>query len=224
MASVANPAERIRVVVADDHAVVRAGLRSLLQSQRDMMVVGEASDSKELLACVRAVQPDVIVTDLRMPGGGVLETIAAARRETQTIGIVVFSAFDDSVEAALALRAGASGYVLKQAPEARLLDAIRGARLGRRFVDEPLASRVAEDLLHDERDAPGAFHLSARENAVLDLIARGYTGPEIATALGVRVGTVEAYRHRIRKKLGVKSRAEITEFARSTRRRFPERP
>jgi two-component system response regulator NreC len=224
MSSSANNPERIRVVVADDHAVMRAGLRSLLQAQRDMVVVGDATCAQELLVKVRTLRPDVVVTDLRMPGGGVLDAIRSMRAEPNAPNVVVFSAFDDPAEAVSSLRSGAIGYVLKQASEDQLLTAVRRARIGRRFVDEPLAARILEAPLGDDAPQERAPLLSTREAAVLDLVARGYTGPEIAAELGLRVGTVETYRHRIRKKLGLRSRAEVIEFARSARYRFRERP
>ncbi len=218
MSSRASNPSLIRILVADDHAVVRAGLRSLLGRQADMEVVGDAADSAELSARWRELLPDVIVTDLRMPGGGVLDFIRAACAEQRGMGVVVFSAFDDPTDAAQALRAGASGYVLKQAPEANLLTAIRRARAGRRFVDAPIAARIMEESLEPgSRDLlERATLLSDRETAVLNLVSLGYTGRQIATELGLRVGTVESYRHRIRKKLGLRSRAEVTEFARAS--------
>lgn len=221
-----SPSVRIRIVVVDDHAVVRAGLRSLLQKQHDMTVVGEAGSAAELAAIARELAPDVIVTDLRMPGGGVLDAIRRARSGRPDLGIIVFSAFDDPREAVQALEAGASGYVLKQAPEDQLLTAIRCARAGRLFVDGPVAARIRAEGLDDrseERLARAAL-LSEREAAVLQLVARGYTGPQIAAELGVQLGTVESYRHRLRAKLGLRSRAEVTEFARAASRRLRKRP
>lgn len=207
----------IRIVTADDHAVVRAGLRTLLGRQPDMEVVGEASTAKELSECVRRTKPDVVVVDLRMPGGGVLDAVRAATEEAGA-RVVVFSAFDDVSDAAHAFRAGASGYVLKQSSEGDLVTAVRKAQAGKRYVDPPLAARMMEERIDLDGDSPMArlASLTEREALVLDLVARGHTGPEIATELGVRLGTVEAFRHRIRKKLGLKSRAEVTQFARAS--------
>ena len=201
----------IRLLIADDHVVVRAGLRSLLRRQHDMIVVGEAANASELLSVARDVAPDVVIIDLRMPGGGVLDCIRSICGERGP-RVVVFTAFDDPTDASLALHAGASGYVLKQAPETHLLTAVRRAHAGRRFVEEPVAARIAEDGLQPTL-LDRASRLSARESAVLGLVARGYTGRQIATELGLRLGTVETYRHRLRKKLGLRSRADVMAFA-----------
>lgn len=206
----------IRILIADDHVVVRAGLHSLLRRQHDMVVVGEAANASELLSVAREAAPDVVITDLRMPGGGVLDCIRSLCGERGP-RVVVFTAFDDPTDASLALHAGASGYVLKQAPETHLLTAVRRAHAGRRFVEEPVAARIAEDRL-EPTVLDRAARLSARESAVLGLVARGYTGRQIATELGLRLGTVETYRHRLRKKLGLRSRADVMAFARTSAR------
>ena len=139
--------------------------------------------------------------------------------------VVIFTAYDDARDAARAVRAGAHGYVLKQAPGGEIVEAIRRVRAGRRYVDDAMAARMMQVLLDapDEAAFADAPPLSEREARVLELLARGYTGPQIAVELGVRVGTVESYRHRIRKKLGLKSRAEITQFAQAGHVRTRER-
>jgi two-component system response regulator NreC len=218
MSSTEPTPKRIRIVVADDHAVVRAGLRSLLDRQRDMSVVGEAGSAGELAQRVAETRPEVVVTDLRMPGGGVLDAVHSIAGGTDGIRVVIFSAFDDPNDAAEALRAGASGYVLKQSEEDDLVTAIRRVSAGRRFIAPALAASILEGRLDVGEDSASLRlqSLSQREATVLDLIARGHTGPEIARELGVRLGTVETFRHRIRKKLGMKSRAEVVRFARSS--------
>lgn len=209
---------RIRVLIADDHDVVRLGVRALFERQADLTVVGEAVSALQLLSRSRDLCPDIVVTDLRMPPGDVVAVIQKLSADQPAPRIVVFSAFDEPAEAALALRAGAVGYVLKQSDGTALITAVRRAHAGRRYVDESLAARVLEEVGMDggadlvQRSAL----LSDRESRVLELVARGYTGPQIAVELGVRVGTVESYRHRIRRKLGLKSRAEVMDFARRT--------
>ena len=209
-----NPT-KIRILIADDHQVVRIGLRSLLGRQKDMEIVGEAQDSLELAARIRELSPDVIVTDLRMPGGGVLECIRGLSGDHRAPEVVIFTAFDDATYAAQALSAGAAGYVLKQGPEVHLLTAIRRARAGRRFVEQPVAVQIAEES-SDDHHLERAASLSARETAVLELVAKGYTGRQIASELGLRLGTVETYRHRLRKKLGLRTRADVMAFARAS--------
>jgi DNA-binding NarL/FixJ family response regulator len=129
--------------------------------------------------------------------------------------VVIFTAFDDATYAAQALGAGAAGYVLKQGPEVHLLTAIRRARAGRRFVEQPVATQMAEKC-SDDQHLERAASLSAREAAVLELVAKGYTGRQIASELGLRLGTVETYRHRLRKKLGLRTRADVMAFARTS--------
>jgi DNA-binding NarL/FixJ family response regulator len=207
----------IEIVVADDHAVVRAGLRALLGRHRDLSVVGEAGTADEMVREVERLSPDVVVADLRMPGGNIFEAIRTIREKSLATKVVVFTAYDEARDAARAVRAGAQGFVLKQAPGREVVEAIRRVQAGGRYVDESLASRLMEALLDTPAGDPlaEAPALSEREARVLDLLAQGYTGPQIAIEMGVRIGTVDSYRHRIRKKLGLKSRAEITQFARS---------
>lgn len=207
---------RIRVLIADDHDVVRLGIRSLFGYQPDLTIVGEVGSAAELLSRSRELCPDVVVTDLRMPGD-VVTVIQKLSAERPAPRIVVFSAFDEPAEAAMALHAGAVGYVLKQADGTDLITAVRRAHAGRRYVDESLAARVLEEVGIDGVDLlQRSTLLSEKESRVLELVARGYTGPQIAVELGVRIGTVESYRHRIRRKLGLKSRAEVMDFARRT--------
>jgi len=222
MSASSSSKDRIRVLVVDDHAVVRAGLRSLLGKQTDLEVVGEAESAPGLLLETAEHLPDVVVADLRMPGEGVLDAIKTLRERWPAIGVVIFSAFDEPADVFDALEAGAAGYVLKQSSEVDLLTAVRRAHQGRRFVDASLAARVLEEGPGDA-GSPDSASLSERETEVLELVARGYTGPQIAAELGVRVGTVETLRHRIRKKLGLKTRADLTRFAKSSRFRRPRR-
>lgn len=215
----------IHVVIADDHAVVRAGLRALLSRHHDLSVVGEAATTDELLRDTQRLSPDVVVVDLRMPGGDVFDAIRTLREKCPDTKVVVFTAYDDARDAARAMRSGAHGYVLKQAPGRDVVEAIRRVQAGRQYVDDSMAAPMMQALLEAPVGNPFAEPppLSEREARVLDLLARGYTGPQIAVELGVRVGTVESYRHRIRKKLGLKSRSEITQFARAARIRTRER-
>jgi len=205
--------------------VVRAGLRALLGRYHDLAIVGEATTTDELLLEAQRLSPDVVVVDLRMPGDDVFECIRTLRDTCPEVKVVVFTAYDDARDAARAVRAGAHGYVLKQAPGGDVVEAIRRVQAGRRYVDESMAGPMMHVLLDapDDDALADAPPLSEREARVLDLLARGYTGPQIAVEMGVRVGTVESYRHRIRKKLGLKSRAEITQFARAGHLRTRER-
>lgn len=215
----------IQILIADDHDVVRAGLRALIGRYHDLAIVGEATTTDEMLLEAMRLSPDVVVVDLRMPGRDVFDTIRQLRESRPNTKVVVFTAYDEARDAARAVRAGAQGFVLKQAPGGEVIEAIRRVQAGRRYVDDAIAAKMMQVLLDaPESDAlEEAPALSEREARVLDLLARGYTGPQIAVEMGVRVGTVESYRHRIRKKLGLKSRAEITQFAQAGHLRTRER-
>jgi DNA-binding NarL/FixJ family response regulator len=217
--------QRIRIVIADDHDVVRAGLRALVGRFPDLAVVGEATTTDEMLLEAERLSPDVVVVDLRMPGSEIFESIRTLHENAPRTKIVVFTAYDDARDAARAMRAGAHAYVLKQAPGGDVVRAIRRVRSGLRYVDDAMAAQMMQALLDLPEDGgvDDSPPLSEQEARVLELLARGYTGPQIAVEMGVRVGTVESYRHRIRKKLGLKSRAEITQFAQAGHLRTRER-
>jgi two-component system, NarL family, response regulator NreC len=197
---------KTRIVIADDHAVVRAGLRTLIDSQDDMQVVGEASDAVDALEQVRLLKPDVVVLDISMAGGGGLQAqqnISAAMPDTK---ILFLSMHSDPAFVRTAIAAGAAGYITKKAVHTELLNALRTVRMGKRYLD-PTAS---EGLF--PANAKQAI-LSPRERETLRLLAAGYTNQEIAARLFVSVKTVETYRARVMVKLDAKSRAEIVRYA-----------
>ena len=202
-----TPKPKTRIVIADDHAVVRAGMRLLLESQADMEVAGEAGDATEALAQVRALKPDVILLDITMGGGGGLkaqEQIAKAAPETK---VLILSMHSDPAFVRTAMAAGAAGYVSKKTAHTELLKALRTIRAGKRYVD----SAVSEGLL-PQNTRKGRV-LSQREEQVLCLIASGHSYQEIANRIFVSVKTVETYRARIMEKLELKSRAELVQYA-----------
>jgi two-component system, NarL family, response regulator NreC len=196
-----------RVVLADDHAVLRAGLRLLIESQKDMAVVGEAADGPEAVRRARRVRPDLVVLDLAMPRTDPVATI----RQLLRLGVrtVVLTMHDDDAYVAAALEAGALGYVVKKAADVELLSAIRAVGKGRRF----LTARGA-GARRSKTVAPAGFRrLSAREAEVLRLIAYGFTNREIAGRLRLSIKTVETFRARICEKLGLRSRADLVRHA-----------
>jgi DNA-binding NarL/FixJ family response regulator len=201
------PKRKMRVVVADDHAVVRAGLRLLIESQPDMEVVSEADDAKAALVQVLALKPDVVLLDITMGGGGglkALEQIAKAAPETKAL---ILSMHSDPAFVRTAMAGGAAGYVSKRTAHTELLKALRAIRAGKRYVD----SAVSEGLLPAApRKGPV---LSAREEQVLLLIAAGHSYQEIADRILVSVKTVETYRARIMDKLELKNRADLVQYA-----------
>lgn len=196
---------RIRVLVADDHAVLRAGLRLLIESQPDMTVVGEAADGPEAVRKTREVKPEVVVLDLVMPRTQPSATIAQIKR----LGahVLVLTMHDDRAYLDSAVAAGARGYVVKRAADTELIAAIRAVSDGREFVDAPRKEPKSR------AGRPFRSHLSPREQLVVRQVARGHTNREIATSLGVSEKTVETFRARACKKLGLASRAELVRYA-----------
>ncbi len=204
------------ILLADDHAVLRAGLRLLLDAQPDINVVGEAGDGREALALAGQLQPDLILLDLTMPGLSGMEALPALRQAAPAARILILTMHDDESYLRQALRQGAAGYVLKRAVDAELISAVRAVRRGEIYVHPSLTRSLLEDLLPDSpANAPGDpwAALSEREREVLTLVARGHTSAEIADRLSLSVKTVETYRARGMEKLGLRSRAALVQFA-----------
>jgi two-component system, NarL family, response regulator NreC len=204
----APSATPIRIVLADDHAVVRSGLRMLLDNEREFEVVAEASDIEGARRYVRGHHPRVLVLDLNMPGGSSLEAIPVIRGESPDTQIVVLTMQQEPAFAREALAAGALGYVLKEAADDELVEAVRRAAVGESYLNPRLGARIASE------PAPGPpDDLSEREVDVLGLIALGHTNAEIAERLFLSVRTVETHRAHIQQKLGISTRAELVAYA-----------
>ncbi len=205
-----------RILLADDHAVLRAGLRFLLDAQPDFHVVAEASDGREALALAASAQPDLILLDLTMPGLGGLEALPALRKIIPSARVLILTMHDDEGYLRQALRNGASGYVLKKAADAELISAVRAVMRGEVYVHPSMTKALLGDLLPNESAASAGDpwdELSEREQEVLTLVALGYTSAEIAERLSLSVKTVETYRARGMEKLGLRSRAALVQFA-----------
>jgi two-component system, NarL family, response regulator NreC len=207
----------IRILIADDHTVLRAGLRMLIGAQPDMEVVGEAADGEAAVRKALETRPDVVLMDITMPGSGGLKAIERMREECPKSRVLVLTMHDVPAYLHSALAAGAAGYVVKSAADSELLSAIRSVRRGRTVLDPALAATVVQAALR--KRVPGAQVggslnlLSPREREVLDLVAQGYTNRQIADRLGLSVKTVETYRTRLVEKLGLRSRADLVRYA-----------
>jgi len=199
--------KKIRVLLADDHAILRAGLRMLLDAQPDMAVVAEAADGEEAIRRACGSRPDVAVVDLTMPGLSGVETLEGLRREAPATRLLVLTMHDDPGYARLAMAAGASGHVVKDAESAELLAAIRAVHRGRTFV------QVGAEPTPAEPPRPPAPPLSPRERQVLELLAHGHTNREVADRLALSVKTVETHRARLGDKLGLHTRADLVRLA-----------
>jgi two-component system response regulator NreC len=203
-----NTAETIRIVIADDHAVVRRGLRQVLDAESGFEIVAEAGNFDDARRYVRGHHPDVLVLDLNMPGGSSLEHIPSMRNEFPDTQIVVLTMQNESAYARQALSAGALGYVLKEAAEEELVEAIKRAAVGDTYLNPRLGARVAAEPPPGPPDG-----LSEREVDVLRLIALGHTNTEIGEQLHLSVRTVETHRAHIQQKLSLATRSDLVRYA-----------
>jgi two-component system, NarL family, response regulator NreC len=208
-------AESMRILIADDHAILRTGLRLLIETQPNLSVVGEAENGREALEKARSLHPDLILLDLNMPEVDGMTVIPQLRREVPDSRILVLTMHDDAAHLRQALDAGASGYVLKKAVDQELLMAIRAVRRGETYVHSAMTHKLLESLAEPqepEADDPWR-RLSEREFDVMRLVALGHTNNEIAEELYISVKTVESYRARGMEKLGMESRAQLVQSA-----------
>jgi two-component system response regulator NreC len=201
--------KKIRVLIVDDHAVLRAGLRTLLNLQPDMEVAGEAAEGLEALERVKRLEPDVVLMDITLPGMEGLEVTKKLKKTHPNVKVLILTMHEDRRYLYSALKAGASGYVVKRAADTELIDAIRAAHRGDVFLHPSMARIVAEDYVEQATEQG----LSDREREVLRLIAEGCTYKEMAKLLTVSVKTIETYRERIKGKLGLNTRAELVRYA-----------
>jgi DNA-binding NarL/FixJ family response regulator len=201
-------AEAIRLLLVDDHPVVRDGLRGMCESSADFEVVGEAGDGVEALTLAKELDPDVVLMDLRMPGGNGVDAIAALASSGSRAHVLVLTTYDTDRDIMAALDAGATGYLLKDAPRDELFAAIRAAAAGESVLSPAVATRVVSRV----RTA-GSEALSGRETDVLALVAKGRSNREIARALFVSEATVKTHLGHVYAKLGVNDRASAVATA-----------
>ena len=198
----------IRIVIADDHAIVRRGLRQLLEGEQGFEVVAEAEDVESARRYLRGHQPEVLVLDLNMPGEPSLEAIPKLRTEFPGTQIVVLTMNNEAAYARTALGAGVLGYVLKESADAELVEAVRAAVAGQRYLNPRLGAKVAAEPPPGLPDG-----LSQRELEILRLIALGHTNTQVADELFLSVRTVETHRAHIQQKLGLTDRSELVRYA-----------
>ena len=203
-----SEARPLRVVIADDHSVVRRGLRQLLQAEEGLEIVAEAEDIDGARRYVLGHKPDVLVLDLNMPGGSSLEAIPQIRTDSPRTQIVVLTMQNEPAYAREALAAGVLGYVLKEAADDELVEAVRRAAAGDTYLNPRLGARVAAEPPPGPPDG-----LSEREVEVLRMIALGHTNAEIAETLFLSVRTVETHRAHIQQKLHLGTRSELVRYA-----------
>lgn len=202
----------IRILIADDHAIVRAGLKRILAEHPDMKIVGEAADGDETLAALKDLGTDVLLLDVSMPGPGVLEVIGRLRARQTRPSILVLSVHAEEQYAVRTLRAGASGYLMKDRTPEELVDAIRKVHAGGRYISESLAEKLALNLV-SEGDSRPHEKLSDREFEVMLGLVAGESSKEIAGRLALSPKTVSTYRARVLEKLELKTTADLVRYA-----------
>ncbi len=208
--------KKIRVLVADDHTIVREGVRILLEAQPDIEVVGEASDGQEVIARLRDQQPDIILIDIAMPNLNGLEATRIVKRDYPEVQVIGLTMYESDEYFFQLLAAGASGYVLKKAASTDLLAAIRAVYAGDVFLYPSVARQLVADFVARAKSGEEQHSydgLTAREREVLELIAKGHTNQAIADKLFISPSTVQTYRTRIMRRLNLHSRAELIQYA-----------
>ena len=203
----------IRILIADDHAVVRAGIRQFIAGNDDLSVVAEAATGAEVLDHVRKGELDVVVLDISMPGNSGVDTLRSLKRVRPNLPVLILSGFAENLYAVNLLRAGAAGYVSKEAAATQLVAAIRMVAQGRKYVSPTVAQLLADGLSIKDQDQPVHTQLSQREFQVFCKLAKGEGVSKIAEELFLSVKTVSTYRGRILEKMGMKTNADLTYYA-----------
>ena len=204
---------KLRVLLADDHVVVREGLKMLVTAQPDMEVVGEAADGPAAVERCAELDPDVAVVDISMPGMSGAEVTTRLLKDRPERKVLALTVHEDRGYLKLMLEAGAAGYVLKRAAAAELIQAVRAVAAGGTYLDPSLAGTVVGPYVRPPDGAAPGVELSDREAEVVRLIAQGYSNKEIAARLTLSVKTVETYKSRSLEKLGLRSRVDIVRYA-----------
>jgi DNA-binding NarL/FixJ family response regulator len=207
-------ARPLRIVLADDHGIVRQGLKLLIDSQPEMTVIGEAADGDDVLKQAQALKPDLVVMDVSMPGMSGLIATRMLKQLQPDVAIIVLTRHDEDTYLEELLRAGASGYVLKQSPPPELLQAIRAVAAGGIYLDPAISNRVADGLLATKVEIAREPQtpISERESQVLRLVAVGHSNKEIADRLKISVKTVELHKANAMRKLGLAGRVDVIRY------------
>jgi two-component system response regulator NreC len=205
-----------RILICDDHAIVRTGLRTLLASSATMELVGEATGGYEAIELVKATRPDILLLDLSMPDLDGISVTRESKRRFPEVRVLILTVHEEQALLREAIRAGASGYILKQAAESELLTAINVLMRGDMYVDPAMMRDLLRESVDSQKVSPGEAiePLTPRETEVLKYIVRGYTNRQIGEELNISVRTVEGHRANLSSKLGIQSRAEFVRYAR----------
>jgi len=207
----------IKVLLADDHSIVRAGLRRIVEESDDMEVIAEAADGREAIRLVRKTAPDVAVIDISMPGLDGLEVVSRLRGHCPDLPILILTMHEEGQYVVRAIQAGAMGYMTKQSAPEQLLKAIRKIHAGSRYLTDEAAETLALRIAKGTGEQSPLDSLSMRELQVLRRLAMGHTNREIAGAYSISIKTVDTYRLRLLKKLNLRNNAELSRFAMQNR-------
>ena len=207
----------IKVLLADDHSIVRAGLRRIVEESGDMEVIAEAADGREAIRLVRKTAPDVAVIDISMPGLDGLEVVSRLRGHCPDLPILILTMHEEGQYVVRAIQAGAMGYMTKQSAPEQLLKAIRKMHAGSRYLTDEAAETLALRIAKGTGEQSPLDSLSMRELQVLRRLAMGHTNREIAGAYSISIKTVDTYRLRLLKKLNLRNNAELSRFAMQNR-------
>lgn len=209
--------KKIRIIIADDHAVLRSGLKALLHCYSQFEVIGEAGTGLEAVNLVSKQQPDVLILDLSMPDMSGVDCIKEIRSRKVTCPILVLTMYDDEEFIKEVMRSGGNGYVLKRSADTELMEAIKRISEGKKYLNESISQTLIDTLLrttNEECDSDDPYKmLSGREREVLRYLAQGYTNTEIAGKLFISPKTVDTYRSRIMKKLNISKKSELVNYA-----------
>ena len=203
----------IKVLLADDHSIVRAGLRRIVEESGDMEVIAEAADGREAIRLVREISPDVAVIDISMPGLDGLEVVSQLKSQCPDLPILILTMHEEGQYVVRAIQAGAMGYMTKQSAPEQLLTAIRKIYAGSRYLTDEAAETLALRIAKGSGEQSPLDSLSMRELQVLRRLALGHTNREIANAYNISIKTVDTYRARLLKKLDLRNNAELSRFA-----------
>jgi len=206
---------KLRIFLADDHAVLRDGLKALVNAQADMEVVGEADNGRTAWLKVKELLPDVVVMDVSMPELNGVQATEILKRECPQVRVLALTAYKDKAYLDQLLKVGALGYVLKMSAAKELIEALRVVAAGNVYVDQEMTEKIAEGYVRNQflRGATRQRDLTSREEQVIRLIAQGYANKEIASQLDISVKTVESHKTNVMEKLELKSRTEIVRYA-----------
>lgn len=209
--------EKIRIIIADDHAVLRSGLKALLNCSPQFEVIGEAGDGLSALKMVEDLKPDVLILDLSMPDMNGVDCLKEIRSRGINSKVLVLTMYDDEEYIKEVMRAGADGYVLKKSADTELIEGIIKIHSGRKYLNEAVSQTLIESLLHTTALEPDGRNpyalLSIREREVLRFLAQGYSNSEIAEMLSISAKTVDTYRSRVMTKLNVRKKSELVNYA-----------